>query len=120
MPTFLALAHADYPATDSRHLEGENILPMIEGRPGDADRTFCWEHEGNRAIHKGKWKLVTLGSSSAGWELYDLSTDRTESHDLAAAHPEIVQDLSAAYDAWANRCGVVPWSQIVKSRPTDH
>jgi hypothetical protein len=30
-------------------------------------------------------------------------------NDLAEAHPETVVELSALYDAWAERCGVVPW-----------
>ena len=90
---------------------------MIQGHPGNPDRTFCWEHEGNRAIRKGKWKLVTLGSAFDNWELYDLDADRTESHDLAKDHSEIVQDLAAEYDRWANRCGVVPWSKIAPKRP---
>jgi arylsulfatase len=117
MPTFLQLAGADYPTTDARRLEGQSILPMIRGQAGDPQRLLCWEHEGNRAIRKGKWKLVMLGSSQDGWELYDMAADRTESHNLAATHPDIVRELSAAYDHWAQRCGVVPWSEIVKSRP---
>jgi arylsulfatase len=120
LPTFLQLAGATYPATDQRHLEGQSILPMIEGKPGNPDRTYCWEHEGNRAIRKGKWKLVMLGSSKDGWELYDLGADRTESHDLAAEKPEVVRELSAEYDEWAQRCGVVPWPKILRSRDAAH
>ncbi|HEY7115180.1 MAG TPA: arylsulfatase [Tepidisphaeraceae bacterium] len=117
MPTLLALAGATYPVTAQRHMEGQDILPMIKGQPGQADRTFRWEHEGNRAIRKGKWKLVMLGSSKNGWELYDIDADRIESHNLAADHPDIVQDLGAEYDRWAQRCGVVPWPQITAKRP---
>jgi arylsulfatase len=117
MPTLLNLAGAKYPATDDRHPEGQNILPMIQGYPGNPDRTFCWEHEGNRAIRKGKWKLVTLGSAFDNWELYDLDADRAESHNLAKDHPEIVKDLAADYDRWAQRCGVVPWPRIAPKRP---
>src|SRR5687767_3880791 len=103
MPTVLGLAGARYPETDDRRLEGQDILPMIKGRPGRAERTFCWEHEGNRAIRRGNWKLVTLADSPGGWELYDLSTDRPESNNLAAARPEVVKELSAEYDRWADR-----------------
>jgi arylsulfatase A-like enzyme len=117
MPTLLELTAATYPATDTRRLEGQSILPMIRGQAGQADRIFCWEHEGNRAIRKGKWKLVTLGDSKAGWELYDIDADRSETHNLAEKHPDIVNELSAQYDAWARRCGVVPWSEIAPKRP---
>jgi arylsulfatase len=108
-PTLLQLAGTEYPATEVRHLEGQSILRMIQGQPGTPDRTFCWEHEGNRAVRKGKWKLVTLANAPDGWELYDIDADRTEGHNLAATHPDVVRDLSAEYDRWAARCGVMPW-----------
>jgi arylsulfatase len=116
MPTFLELAGQAYPADRSPKPEGRSIVSMIKGEPGTRDRAFCWEHEGNRAIRKGKWKLVTLADANK-WELYDIDADRTESTDLAAKHPEVVRELSADYDAWAERCGVAPWSRIEPHRP---
>jgi len=44
------------------------------------------------------------------WELYDLNEDRQERNDLAAAHPERVKELVAEYNAWAERCFVLPKS----------
>jgi arylsulfatase len=117
MPTFLGLAGATYPEAGDRRPEGRDILPMMKGEAGAADRTFCWEHEGNRAVRKGKWKLVMLAGAKAGWELYDVEADRTESKDLAAERPEVLKDLSAEYDRWAARCGVVAWSEIAPKRP---
>jgi arylsulfatase len=116
MPTFLALAGQTYPATGNRKPEGRDILSMFKGEPGAGDRTLCWEHEGNRAVRKGKWKLVTLAEADK-WELYDIEADRTESKDLAAAKPDVVAELSAEYDRWADRCRVVPWSKIAPHRP---
>lgn len=116
LPTFLELAGQPYPATESMQPEGRSILNMIKGTSGANDRTLCWEHEGNRAIRKGKWKLVTLADANK-WELFDIDADRIESNDLASAHPEIVRELSADYDRWAQRCGVVPWAQIEPKRP---
>ena len=40
------------------------------------------------------------------WELYDLQSDRTETHNLARQHPDRVEAMTAAYKAWAERCGV--------------
>jgi arylsulfatase len=90
---------------------------MIRGKPGATDRTFCWEHEGTRAIRKGKWKLVMLADAPNGWELYDIEADRSESKNLAADHPDIVRDLNAEYDRWAARSGVVAWPEIATKRP---
>ena len=116
MPTTLELAGTSYPATGGPKPEGRSIVNMIKGESGTNDRTLCWEHEGNRAIRNGKWKLVALFSSDR-WELYDIDADRIESNDLASKHPEVVKELSAEYDRWAERCGVVPWSQIEPHRP---
>jgi arylsulfatase len=116
MPTVLELAGQTYPTSDTARPEGQSIVNMIKGQPGAKDRTLFWEHEGNRAIRKGKWKLVML-ANAPGWELYDMEADRIEGNDLAAKHPEIVKDLSAEYDRWAERCGVVPWSEIEPKRP---
>lgn len=117
MPTFLELARKPYPATDAVRPEGESILKMIKGQPGRTDRTLCWEHEGNRAIRKGKWKLVMLANAPGGWELYDIEADRTESRNLAEKQPDVTRELAAEYDRWADRCGVVPWTEIEAKRP---
>jgi arylsulfatase len=116
LPTVLELAGAHYPATDARRPEGQSILTMVRGGAGNADRTLCWEHEGNRAIRKGKWKLVML-ANGARWELYDIDADRAEGHDLAAERPELVRELSEEYDRWAARCGVAPWAEVASKRP---
>ena len=67
-------------------------------------RTLFWEHEGNRAVRDGKWKLVAL--QGGPWKLYDIEADRTEMNDLAPQQPEIVARLVKAWDQWAERCWV--------------
>lgn len=111
MPTFLDLAGAQYPTNGAVKPEGHSILPMIKGEPSDPNRLFCWEHEGNRAIRDGHWKLVALPNKTE-WELFDISHDRIESHDLAAEHPDVVARLNQEYDDWATRAGVIPFNKI--------
>ena len=115
LPTFLELAGAKYPGKGAVKLEGENILPLLQGGQGNTNRTLCWEHEGNRAIRKGNWKLVALGPGNK-WELYDLATNRIESRNLADEHPEMVKELSGEYDRWAARCGVIDYPQLLGRR----
>jgi len=110
MPTFLELAQAAYPAEYKGNrippMEGRSLIPVLQGgtRPSTV---YAWEHEGNRAVRQGDWKLVSrLGSR---WELYDMKVDRLEAHDLASDLPERVAALSALYDSWAQRTGVKPW-----------
>src|SRR5262249_36902403 len=50
-----------------------------------------WEHEGNCAIRVGDWKLVA--AKDGPWELFDLSTDRAETRDLARDRPDKVREL---------------------------
>jgi arylsulfatase len=117
MATLVEVAGAEYPRTfagrDVLPMEGRSLVPVLRGG-SLGERTLAWEHEGNRAIRKGSWKLVARHGSP--WELYDLDADRTENHDLAARHPERVAVLSRAWEAWAARCGVEPWSRVMPGK----
>jgi arylsulfatase A-like enzyme len=110
MPTFVELAGAAYPKQRDGHPilppEGRSLVPALNGKPLDRGPLF-WEHEGNRAVRLGDWKLIA--AFRAKWQLYNLSDDRTELNDLASSHPDKVAELKALYEQWANRCGVEPW-----------
>jgi arylsulfatase len=58
-----------------------------------------WHHLDNRALREGDWKVVAAAvpGGYGPWELYDLRTDRSEMHDLAARYPERVQKLAARW-----------------------
>jgi arylsulfatase len=103
--TIVDLSGATYPR-DATPLEGRSLRPAFADQPIARDAIF-WEHEGNRAVRAGEWKLVAKHGQP--WELYDITTDRVESNDLASKHPEKVNELSALYDAWAKRAMVEPW-----------
>jgi len=63
-------------------------------------------------VRKGQWKLeLQVGGavSSMTWELYDLSTDRGENHNVADQHPDIVADLKREYDNYSTRVGLIPY-----------
>lgn len=82
-------------------LAGVEAPPDFPGRSlfADGERELWWLHEGNRAIRAGDWKLVSAKNQGSGaWELYDLSTDRGESKDLALQFPERVRELAAAWE----------------------
>lgn len=108
-PTCLEVARATYPTThDGKSitpLEGTSLLPAFDGRSLQRDAIY-WEHEGNRAIRVGRWKLVAKGAKGP-WELYDMESDRTELHDLSAEHPEKVRDMASRWKAWAVRAQVI-------------
>ncbi|MBC03426.1 MAG: arylsulfatase [Phycisphaerae bacterium] len=110
LPTFLDLAGAEAPAEIEGRamepMEGVSLAPALDGGEVDRDAIY-WEHEGNRAVRQGRWKLVARHKGA--WELYDLEADRTEMNDLADTEQERVERMIAMYDAWAERAKVRPW-----------
>jgi arylsulfatase len=116
MATCVDLAGAKYPIDFNgqpiQPMEGRSLKPLLVSSSPDpsvspSPRLLFWEHEGNRAIRSGRWKLVS--KHPGGWELYDLEADRAEQNDLAAQQPDRVQQLAAQWQAWAKRAGVEPW-----------
>ena len=82
-----------------------SLVPAFANQP--LERPYlAWEHESNRAIREGQWKLVSL--AGAPWELYDMDVDRVEMHDLATREPARVKAMSAQWEAWAIRTHVYP------------
>ncbi len=89
------------------------MTPIFEGEQRPGHDAIFWEHEGNRAVRQGDWKIVARygreESRDGEWELYDLEADRTDMNNLAEANPDKVAELAGLYDEWAKRAGVVPW-----------
>jgi arylsulfatase len=110
MPTLLELAGGAYPTEFNGHqikpMEGRSLVPLLQGGTR-ARAVYVWEHEGNRAIREGDFKLVNRFGSD--WELFDMRVDRMEANDLAASMPEKVAEMSALYEREAARIGIVPW-----------
>jgi arylsulfatase len=124
MATCVEVSGAEYPAVRDGHqvqpLEGYSMMPIVEGGQFGRPALF-WEHEGNCAVRRGRWKLVC--EHPEDWELYDMAADRTELNNVATQHPDVVQELKTLYNEWANRCKVVPWQKMLeikrqKSSPT--
>ena len=111
MATCLDVAGVEYPKTyqgrELIRLEGRSLVPIFAGKKRRGHEAIYWEHEGNRAVRQGKWKLVS--AHKGPWELYDLEADRTELNNLAEKYPQKVGQLKAMYESWAKRCGVRPW-----------
>ncbi|HBC88371.1 MAG TPA: arylsulfatase [Lentisphaeria bacterium] len=117
MATFIDIASVDYPRTFNgrsiQGIEGFSMADTFENRP-HRRKVLYWEHEGNKAVRKGRWKLVC--KYPGGWELYDMEAGRTELDDVSADHPDIVRDLSGLYAEWAGRCKIVPWEKLLERR----
>jgi arylsulfatase len=111
MATCVQLAEAHYPQRYAGKtilpMEGVSLAPTFRGDSIERAQPLFWEHEGNRAIRVGPWKLVS--KYPGDWELYDLNKDRTEMHDLSSTHHERVKEMSAQWETWSKRVGVLPW-----------
>ncbi|MFE2107399.1 arylsulfatase [Kitasatospora sp. NPDC059463] len=118
LPTLLDLTGVERPERRAgrtvQSLDGFSFAPVLRDPAAGSTHPeqYC-EMTGNRSYYRDGWKLVTLHRPGAPyddgeWALYDLRTDPTEIHDLAAEHPGLVKELSEAWEAAAWRNGVFP------------
>jgi arylsulfatase A-like enzyme len=105
MATFLDVGQAQYPTQKASRatpdLDGVTLAPLLRGQESwQRGRPIFFEHEGNRAIRDGQWKLVSRTVEN-----------RTELCDLAPRDPGRATRMARDYDAWATRADVLPWNQ---------
>ena len=104
VPTILELAGGQWPARVEElpemnsDLRGQSFLSTLTG-DSDQPRSepLWWLHEGNRALRQGQWKVVAAKNES--WQLYDLTTDRAETHDVASEQPDRLKELVAKWES---------------------
>ncbi len=111
MATAVDLAGAKYPTqfqgSEILPMEGVSLRPVFEGQPLDRAQPLFWEHEGNKAVRDGRWKLVQKWRGP--WELYDMEADRTELHNLINQQADVAARLETAWNHWAARAFVDEW-----------
>lgn len=111
MATAVDLAGAKYPTEFNGNqvlpLEGVSLRPGFNGQSLNRPQPLFWEHEGNKAVRDGRWKLVQKWRGP--WELYDIETDRVEQHNVIAEQSERAAKMEAAWTAWAERTFVDDW-----------
>jgi arylsulfatase A-like enzyme len=101
LPTVRELAGMNRPETDGGRpapaRPGLSLVPAFARDGAVKHGDLWWQHEGNRAIRVGDWKLVAAGKDGP-WELYDLAKDRTETHDLSRSRSEKVRELARRWE----------------------
>ena len=109
MPTCIELAGGSYPTELAGKAipphSGKSLVSLLKENdsPIHEDPVY-WEHEGNRAMRDGDWKLVW--SREGPWELYNLKEDRTEMNNLVDRQSRRAADMKRRWEGWARRTGV--------------
>ena len=112
LPTVMELAGGEV----KEEVSGHSLVPIFRGEENvDSERTIFWEHQGNRAIRQGDWKLVAVDGGP--WEMYNLGEDRSETKNLIEVETARAEEMKMNWQLWAKDQGVVPWENLKKWRP---
>ncbi|WP_081891735.1 arylsulfatase [Verrucomicrobium sp. BvORR106] len=88
--------------------QGVSLRPAFAGQDLQRKAPIFFEHEGNRAVRDGQWKLVAKGPGGE-WELYDMAADRTEQHNLIEKEKDRANAMIRQWETWAEQTQVLPW-----------
>jgi len=108
MPTLLAVAggHGD----PSKPFDGKDATAtIVDGQPSPHEDLLINVETFRGALRKGKWKLLKIALLPGKTELFDLEQDPGESQNLAATHPDIVQELEARLLGYAKQQKPSEW-----------
>ncbi|MFI4911810.1 MAG: arylsulfatase [Sedimentisphaeraceae bacterium JB056] len=122
LPTCVDAAGGRLKPADAGKIDGMSLLPVFKGGKIEK-RPLYWEHEANRGVRAGSWKLVSNSVTDEPyimpWELYNLEEDPTEIYDLADKYNNKKMQLVGMWNKWANDNEVFPldgsdWNSRVK------
>ncbi len=118
MATLVDLSGATYPKTHGGHeilpIDGVSLAPAFAGKPLGRQKPIFIEHENHAFVRDGEWKLVgrnvapPRGPKPKRWELYHMTADGTEMHNLAKDMPDRVGQMSRAWREWSEHVHVYP------------
>lgn len=107
-----------YRGVPQRPLDGVSMKYSFNAAPDGPTEKHVQYYAmlGTRGIWKDGWKAAAIHAPLTGhgkfdedrWELYNVQEDRSESHDLAAEHPEKLTELIDAWFEEADRNDVLP------------
>ena len=115
LPTVLEMIEVEIPQERKGQKlvppSGNSFLDSVSHKEAESThRLQYYEQEGHRGIYRDGWSAVTCHQKRTPfeedkWELFDLSTDPTETQDLSDSHPEVLAELKDIWEeeAWANQ-----------------
>lgn len=115
LPTLMEAAGATYPASYNGKpiipYEGVSLLPVFDAKTDIRKNPIFWKWKQGWAVADGQWKLVTSDNGKT-LELHDMYSHRTETNDLAAQHPKIIQRLSIMHKEWLEQCDTATKTEL--------
>ena len=96
MSTLVDITKAKYPS-DVTPMQGTSIAPTFSDHKLNRSQPLFWQWKIGGGVRDNNWKAVFWGKK---WELFDMSKDQNESHDLSAQYPEKLEALKKSYHAW--------------------
>lgn len=113
--TIFDLAGVKYPSVYKSNpispADGLSLKKVFEGQPWKGHDVLYWEHQGNRAVRQGEWKIISSYPENV-WRLFNMDKDRTELNDLSASNPQKLAELADLYAKWASKSRVEDWATI--------
>jgi arylsulfatase len=114
-PTILEFANVSAPKGSYKgkkveEISGQSFLPVLTGRTtGEDDRIAGGELFGKYFVRKGDWKLVLMPTpwGTGEEQLYDLSSDLAEKHDLSEKYPEVLAEMKIYWKEYVAKNNVI-------------
>lgn len=118
-PTLAQIIGATLTPEAKRQIEGRSLLPLLENPAANWPDRLLFTHQGRwpkfadpnqskfkmTSVRNTRWTLVSeKGGTKPHWQLFDLTEDYGQKNNVAARHPEVVRELSAAFDKWWGEC----------------
>ncbi|MDB4383854.1 sulfatase-like hydrolase/transferase [Akkermansiaceae bacterium] len=95
LPTLAEVAQAKIPAAhptrELRPVSGTSIAPIFESNPITREAPLHFQFAKDFALREGDWKAVSFKGEE--WELYNISTDRSELTNLAEQDPDRLRNM---------------------------
>ncbi len=101
LPTLASMAGLALPNHMPR-LDGQNLWPALRDGGPSPVRSYYWVWRDEDAIRTAEWRLHRYFDRV---ELYHVLNDPGEARNVADSHPEVVAQLLAEMDAWAESLG---------------
>ena len=116
-PTLLELAGVSaptgsYDGKEIHPINGKSMLSFLRGETDGVhgpDDAVAYEMAGSAAVFRGDYKLLRNNPpfGDKQWRLYRPNEDPVEINDLAQAEPELLVEMMAAYDRFAEEFNLI-------------